>query len=244
MSTVFGCDSGNCSGNATAYPVVSLFDRDVEVYNSAVRIEQIPASWQRELVSPAYIGGPVVTLRHISLGFSREEVLRQFRWGQDEELQYWSGSVPSATTLLQFEADVATWSRNRDARRDRYAILDGSDQFLGMVSYYNLNFEQLNAELGIYIGEREYWSKGIGTEAVLTLLSHLFRNTDLESMYLTTYASNVRAQACYRKCGFEVTGTMRKFSGRIGYYVDVQMRTTRASFLNRFGRRPLTVYGR
>ena len=209
-----------------------------------MRIEQIPPSWQRELVSPAYIVGPVITLRHISLGFSQEEVLRQFRWGQDEELQYWSGSVPTAATLAQFEADVATWSQHRDARRDRYAILEGNDQFLGMVSYYNLNFEHLNAELGIYIGERDYWSKGVGTEAVLTLLSHLFRNTDLESMYLTTYASNARAQACYRKCGFEVIGTMRKFSGRIGYYVDVQMRISRSAFLKRFGARPLAVYAR
>ncbi len=209
-----------------------------------MRIEQIPPSWQREVVSPAYVVGPVVTLRHISLGFSREEILRQFRWGQDEELQYWSGSVPSATTLAQFEADVATWSHHRDARRDRYAILHGNTQFLGMVSYYNLNFEQLTAELGIYIGERDFWGRGVGTEAVLTLLSHLFVNTDLESMYLTTYASNARAQACYRKCGFDVTGTMRKFSGRIGYYVDVQMRTTRSAFLDRFGWRPLTVYGR
>ena len=38
--------------------------------------------------------------------------------------------LPTAATLAQFEADVATWSQHRDARRDRYAILEGNDQFL------------------------------------------------------------------------------------------------------------------
>jgi len=209
-----------------------------------VRIEEAPPGWQRGIISPSYIVGPLLTLRHVSLGFSREEVLRQYRWGMDSELQYWSGSVPSASTLAQFEADLASWSNQRDARRDRYAILDERGSMVGMVSYYNVIFERRQAELGIYIGDRDNWSRGYGTEAILTLLSHLFRNTNLASMFLTTYAANARAQACYRKCGFEVVGTMRKYNGRIGYYVDVQMKATRDSFLLRHGRRPLTVYGR
>lgn len=209
-----------------------------------MRIEEAPPGWQRAIVSPAYIAGSRVTLRHVSLGFSRDEILRQYRWGLDEELQYWSGSVPTAPTFSQFEADVAHWSRQRDARRDRYAILDRTDTMIGMVSYYNVVFERGQAELGIYIGDRSSWNKGYGTEAILTLLGHLFHNTGLKVMYLTTYASNGRAQACYRKCGFEVTGTMRKYSGRAGYYVDVQMRLTREEYLRLHGTRPITIYTR
>lgn len=183
-----------------------------------------------------------MTLRHVSLGFSREEVLRQFRWGQDDELQFWSGSIPAAPTLVQFEADVAAWAGNRDARRDRYAILNEVGQLIGMVSYYNLIFDRRQAELGIYIGERAYWSRGYGTEAILTLMGHLFRYTNLNSMILTTYASNTRAQACYKKCGFEVVGSARKYSGQVGYYVDVQMRLTRERFQRTHATRPITIH--
>ena len=209
-----------------------------------MRIEEAPPTWQRAIVSPAYIVGPRVTLRHISLGFSHEEVLRQYRWGHDEELQYWSGSIPTAATLSQFESDVASWTRYRDARRDRYAILDEDQQLIGMVSYYNVVFERRQAELGIYIGDRARWSKGYGTEAILTLLGHLFRNTDLRVIFLSTYAANRRAQACYQKCGFEVTGSMRKYSGRAGYYIDVQMRFTREQYLLLHGNRSVNVYNR
>lgn len=195
-------------------------------------------------MSPSYIVGPRATLRHVSLGFSREEVARQFQWGRDDELQYWSGSVPSAPTIEQFEADVATWARQRDPRRDRFAILNEHDSLIGMISYYNLMIERGQAELGIYIGERAYWSHGYGTEAILALLGHLFRNTSFRAMHLSTYASNARAQACYRKCGFDVTGSMRKYSSRAGYYTDVQMVCMRERFLTLHGDRPLTVYGR
>lgn len=209
-----------------------------------MRIEEAPPAWQRAIVSPAYIIGPRITLRHISLGFSHEEIVRQYDWAQDEELQYWSGSVPTAPTLAQFEADVASWVRMRDIRRDKFAILDETRSFIGMVSYYNVVFERGQAELGIYIGDRARWSHGYGTEAILTLLGHLFRNTDLRVILLATYASNTRAQACYRKCGFVTTGSMRKYSGRVGYYIDVQMRLTREDFLHRHGHRPLKVLAR
>ena len=213
-------------------------------YNASVRIEEAPPSWQRAIVSPAYIIGPRVALRHISLGFSHEEIVRQFDWGRDDELQYWSGSVPTAPTLAQFEADVRSWTTQRDARRDRFAILDEKRKFIGMVSYYNVVFERGQAELGIYIGDRSRWSHGYGTEAILTMLTHLFRNTDLRVMFLTTYASNTRAQACYRKCGFMVTGSMRKYSGRAGYYVDVQMRLSREEFLLLHGKRFVRLLAR
>lgn len=209
-----------------------------------MRIEEAPPGWHRGTVSPPYIVGPVLTLRHVSLGFSREEIVRQYRWGLDDDLQFWSGSVPSAPSLAQFEADLISWAAQRDARRDRYGILNERGSLIGMISYYNVVFERRQAELGIYIGDRENWSRGYGTEAILTLLGHLFRNTSLGAMYLTTYASNGRAQTCYRKCGFEVIGTMRKYNGRIGYYVDVQMKVTRENFLLRHGQRPLTLYGR
>ncbi len=188
--------------------------------------------------------GPRVTLRHVSLGFSRAEILRQFRWGHDDELQFWSGSIPSAPSMVQFEADVLSWSASRDVTRDRYAILNEAGHMIGMVSYYNLVFERGQAELGIYIGERGCWSNGYGSESIQILMGHLFRYTKLNSMVLTTHASNTRAQACYKKCGFEVIGSARKFNGRAGYYVDVHMRLTRERFQRVHGSRPITVHVR
>jgi RimJ/RimL family protein N-acetyltransferase len=187
------------------------------------------------LLTATVIRGRRVTLRHSSEGFSEEEIARRYRWSLDQELQYWSGSIPSASTLAQFRHDIIATTQQFDPRRDQFAILDERRVLIGMISYYNWTPERGTAELGIYIGERQLWDRGYGTEAVRTLLDHLFQTTSLRAMYLNTYATNERARASYQKVGFVTMGTARKYSTRIGYYVDVQMRITREDFVARYG---------
>jgi RimJ/RimL family protein N-acetyltransferase len=189
----------------------------------------------RGLITATVIRGRRITLRHNSEGFSEEEIARRYRWSLDQELQYWSGSIPAAPTLVQLRHDIISSTHQFDSRRDQFAILDEWGDLIGMISYYNWMPERGQAELGIYIGERSLWDRGYGTEAVRTLLDHLFQTTSLRVMCLNTYANNERARASYQKVGFETVGTMRKYSSRIGYYIDVQMRITREAFAARFG---------
>jgi len=189
----------------------------------------------RSLLTATVIRGRRVTLRHVSESFSEEEIARRYRWSLDQDLQYWSGSIPAAPTLSQFRNDIIASGRQLDSRRDQFAVLDEGGELIGMISYYNWSPERGTVELGVYIGERSLWDRGYGTEAVRTLLDHLFQTTGLRAMYLNTYATNARARASYRKIGFETVGTMRKYSSRIGYYIDVQMRLTREDFVARYG---------
>jgi len=189
----------------------------------------------RSLLTATVVRGRRVTLRHSSEGFSEEEIARRYRWSLDQDLQYWSGSIPAAPTLSQFRNDIIASVRQLDTRRDQFAVLNEGGELIGMISYYNWNPERGAVELGVYIGERSLWDRGYGTEAIRTLLDHLFQTTALRAMYLNTYATNARARASYRKIGFETVGTMRKYSSRIGYYIDVQMRLTREDFIARYG---------
>ena len=187
------------------------------------------------LLTVAYIRGRRITLRHNSCGYSDEEIVRRYQWSLDQELQYWSGSIPTAPSLERFRKDILASTSQHDYRRDQFAILDEQSELVGMVSYYNYSITAKTTELGIYIGERGLWDKGYGTEVVCTLLDHLFQTTHLKAMYLNTYATNGRARASYRKIGFETMGTMRKYSSRVGYYVDVQMKLTREAFVSAYG---------
>lgn len=185
---------------------------------------------------PAFICGGRVTLRHVSLGFSEEEIARRYRWGLDRELQYLSGSIPTANSLADFRHQILATVQTRETRRDHFAVLDERRALIGIISYYNIVPDRGQAELGIYIGERDHWDRGYGSEATVLLLDYLFRHTTLQMMYLSTYADNLRAQACYRKVGFEVTSIMRKYSARAGYYTDVQMKVIRSNFVSIYPR--------
>ena len=60
------------------------------------------------------------------------------------------------------------------------------------------------------IGDRAYWSKGYGTDAVDTLLRYIFTQTTLERVYLHTLDWNYRAQKSFGKSGFRQVKSVRK----------------------------------
>jgi len=68
--------------------------------------------------------------------------------------------------------------------------------------YYDIDRSKSQCELGIMIGNRDYWSRGYGTDAVLTLLRAIFEEAALQRVYLHTLAYNERAQKSFRKAGF------------------------------------------
>ena len=88
----------------------------------------------------------------------------------------------------------------------RFAIETEEGKHIGNCMYYNIDGNRGDAELGIIIGDRHYWDKGYGADAVATLVSRVFEEPKLEKIYLHTLEWNIRAQRCFQKCGFTICG--------------------------------------
>ncbi|MDF2681994.1 MAG: family N-acetyltransferase [Brevibacillus sp.] len=83
---------------------------------------------------------------------------------------------------------------------------------IGYGQYYPLDEEDkqkygYDLTTGIYgmdqfIGEPDYWDKGVGTFIVQSLLAHLSQHVGTQKIVLDPQAWNVRAIRCYEKCGF------------------------------------------
>ena len=71
------------------------------------------------------------------------------------------------------------------------------------------------------IGEKAYWSKGYGSDAVTTLVRFAFEEMNLNRVELHVYDFNLRGQAAYRKCGFREEGRMRDAHHTEGRFHDV-----------------------
>jgi RimJ/RimL family protein N-acetyltransferase len=76
--------------------------------------------------------------------------------------------------------------------------------------YYNIDTVRREAEIGITIGDRSYWGKGLGADAVRTLVRHIFRVTGFRRVYLKTLDWNVRAQRAFEAAGFRQCGRSRR----------------------------------
>lgn len=92
---------------------------------------------------------------------------------------------------------------------------------IGTCSFMDIDWRSRNAEFGILIGEKSYWNKGFGTEAVKLLVRHGFQTLNLHRIWLRVFATNPRAIKAYEKAGFTHEGTQRQAEYIDGAYVDV-----------------------
>ena len=101
----------------------------------------------------------------------------------------------------------------------------GSEDWLpiGTIGLFNVNNFARNAELGISIGEKTYWNRGFGSEAIRILLNEGFYKYNLHRIELRVNARNYRAIKAYENVGFVHEGAKREATYRDGVYMDMLM---------------------
>lgn len=75
-------------------------------------------------------------------------------------------------------------------------------------------------ELGIMIGDKNYWNKGIGYEACFLMLNYAFDTLNVRKVWLAVYENNPHAKKLYEKLGFVLEGCLRKHICVKGVYYD------------------------
>lgn len=95
------------------------------------------------------------------------------------------------------------------------------DRLIGDIGLGGCQWNQGEAWVGIAIGERDYWGKGYGTDAIRILLRYAFNELNLHRVTLNVFEYNQRAVRSYEKAGFVVEGRERQFLRRDGRRWDV-----------------------
>jgi len=129
-------------------------------------------------------------------------VWNDYAWETDPELAHLDATPVVAVTFSQYLSDYVKELRNPIPTSQRFAVYTLDGKHIGNCSYYNISETRGETELGIMIGNRDYWNKGYGTDTVTTLVNHVFSQTNLNRIYLKTLELNTRAQKCFQKCGF------------------------------------------
>lgn len=165
------------------------------------------------------IKGKMVVLRDKRLG----DAPKDYAWRKDAELADLDATLPINITFAQYLGIYLEELHCANTSGHRFAIETMEGEHIGNCTYYNLNKQKGEAEIGILIGNRNYWGKGYGTDAVVALVDQLFNKEKLKRMYLHTLEWNDRAQKCFQKCGF----TPLKKVSRGGYkFIQMEIRNT------------------
>jgi RimJ/RimL family protein N-acetyltransferase len=148
-----------------------------------------------------------------------------------EKFTEWLNDLELTENLTLYEEIINTESErvflNDLAKNHNYSIIDlEKDELIGNCGLLHIDHLNQTAEVGIFIGNKNYWSKGYGTEALSLLLDYAFKALNLHNIQLRFYGFNKRAQRCYEKVGFKQTGISRealyrKFERHDIIYMDI-----------------------
>jgi RimJ/RimL family protein N-acetyltransferase len=135
-----------------------------------------------------------------------------YRWHNDLESALLAGSPGQRTpgSLEEYRQTIDSFLKAQD-RAFLWLIVDlAADRPIGWCGLLGRDAANRRATLSALIGEKEYWGKGFGEDALRLLLNHGFQLLNLHSVELVVYEDNPRARRCYEKLGFQVVGRKRE----------------------------------
>lgn len=152
------------------------------------------------------ITGNKVRLRSKVLSDAKDD----YKWQTDPELARLDAASVVSAGFSQYVAEYAFDLCNPSPNRREFAVETLEGKHIGNCVYYGIDKNKGEAQVGVFIGDRDYWGKGYGTDIVNSLVRHVFSQPEFKRIYLKTLTWNTKAQKCFKKCGFKPCGYLFK----------------------------------
>lgn len=153
-----------------------------------------------------FIVGRQIYLRPLEAQDLNEKYLT---WLNDEEVNRYleSGIFPQTKRDLDRFYNQVIGSPNQIV----LAIADKeTKQHIGNVKLGQIDWVHRRATFGILIGDKQFWGKGIGTEATQLMVEYAFGRLNLRRIVLGVHAEHKSAVRAYEKVGFKIEGRFRE----------------------------------
>lgn len=87
-------------------------------------------------------------------------------------------------------------------------ILIYNGQDIGQINHNEIDTTSNSTEIDIWLADRAFTGKGLGTQAIKVLCDYLDKSFDCKTIYIAPSRRNVNAIKAYTKAGFRETGNL------------------------------------
>lgn len=163
--------------------------------------------------------GKLVRLR----GYEFSDLDTVMKWINDEEVTQFlgGGMLTYPVSSIAERKSVEKFGLSESETDKTFAIETLADRrFIGAMGLHAIDWINRHSSLGIMIGDKQYWGRGYGTDAMRILMRLVFDKMNLHRLWLHVYDFNQRAIASYERCGFKREGVLREQRFYDGKYHD------------------------
>lgn len=161
--------------------------------------------------------GEKVLLRPVK----RSDIEYFLKWFNDPEVIQYIGLYLPMTEMAEGKFIEGLGSDRTHAMFVIEAIDGDTGKPIGSTDLGNISARDHSAGFGIAIGDKDYWSKGYGTEAARLLIKYGFEQLNLHRINSSALAFNERSLKLHLKLGFKEEGRQRDGIFKNGKFHDL-----------------------
>jgi len=146
---------------------------------------------------------------------------RYYNWLRDIDVVETIGR-PEYLTSIPFYA-VEDYVYNLKSSDNNYFFamyFKENGEFIGTLKIGSIDWKSKIADIGILIGNKNYWGKGIAKDAVYTACNYAFKKLGMRKITGGCLSTNIAMCKCFESLGFKNEAVLRKKCPFRGGFVD------------------------
>jgi len=163
----------------------------------------------------AVIDGQKIYLRLVEAGDANQSYCR---WMNDPEVTRYTESRFCTHTVEDIKCYIEKETQSGSVFLA--IIAKESNKHIGNIKIHRINKRHKHGEMSLLIGDKDYWGRGIATEAIKLMTDYAFTVLSFHKLYASVYSVNIGSIKAFKKAGFKEEGTMKEQYFCEGGYVD------------------------
>jgi diamine N-acetyltransferase len=118
--------------------------------------------------------------------------------------------------------EVQGWYTQYFSRAEHKLFAVYADKALiGYCTLEHIDTTHRSCEIGIVIGNPDYWNKGVGASGIQRLTALALTRYHLHRVYAVIQGGNIASRRCFEKVGFQHEGRLRDARCVNGEFIDL-----------------------
>ena len=145
--------------------------------------------------------------------------IHYLNWLRDKEVNYYLETKHEKQSLSKIRSFVSTCNKSKDTYLLGIFTIDGVH--IGNIKLGPIKFIHKLSPISIFIGEKDYWGKGLAADAINTLSNFAFIEIGLNKLIAGMYSENTTSIKSFEKVGFVKEGIRKRHYKLDNVYTDI-----------------------